>query len=129
MNNTTERVSVTDAEAQGVSTGVTNALGVSESGSISADGRWVVFTTDMTNLDPTSADTNGVLDIYVRDRVTNQTRRVSLGPDRSQGLQTSSGGSISDDGRWITFATASALVGTDTNGFVDVYVVANPLFQ
>ncbi|MEW6278402.1 MAG: hypothetical protein AB1758_07275, partial [Candidatus Eremiobacterota bacterium] len=126
LNNQTFRVSLADDETQGSFTGITTPLGANSCG-ISADGRFVVFDTDAHTMDPTSADTNGVSDVYVRDRQTGQTRRVSLAPDRSQGLQGSFNAVISDDGRQIAFITASALVPTDTNGFNDVYVVANPL--
>lgn len=124
VNNTTERVSVADDESQGIGGDVftgTYSLG------ISSNGRYVVFSSQMTNLDPTSPDTNGQADVFVRDRQTGRTRRVSLKPDRSQGLGTAFEPSISDDGLWISFSTDSALVSTDTNGTVDVYVVANPL--
>ena len=66
---TTERVSVSSGGAQGND-------GSYFDPAISADGRFVAFTSDATNLVP--GDTNGAADIFVRDRQTGTTRRVSL---------------------------------------------------
>ncbi|MBI3843525.1 MAG: hypothetical protein HY292_02690, partial [Planctomycetes bacterium] len=43
---------------------------------ISADGRYVLFTSDATNLVPN--DTNGVADIFHHDRLTQRTTRVNV---------------------------------------------------
>ena len=45
---------------------------------ISADGRWVVFTPSASNL--VAGDTNGLNDVFVYDRQTGMTARVSVGP-------------------------------------------------
>jgi len=88
---------------------------------ISSDGRWVVFESDADNLDTVVPDTNFVTDIFLRDRTTNQTRRVSLGPGNTEGLFPHTTPNISDDGNWIAFTTASAFVAGDLNGYEDIY--------
>src|SRR5438067_2367503 len=50
--------------------------GVSSSASVSADGRYVAFYSQATNLVP--GDTNGTFDVFVRDLLTNTTTRVSV---------------------------------------------------
>ena len=90
--------------------------------SISADGRFVAFGSYATNLVPD--DTNRSQDIFVHDRETGQTTRVSVASDGSQsdGAQ-SSGFSISADGRFVAFGSyATNLVLGDTNGEMDVFV-------
>ena len=109
----TKRVSVSSAGAQG------NDL--SESASISADGRFVAFESVATNL--VGNDTNGFDDVFVRDRSTGKTRRVSLDSAGVQGNGDSEEPSISADGRFVGFdSLATDLVGNDTNGFEDVFV-------
>jgi Tol biopolymer transport system component len=49
----------------------------SQSPAISADGRFVVFVSSASNL--VAEDTNGTWDVFVRDRVAQVTRRVSVG--------------------------------------------------
>jgi Tol biopolymer transport system component len=88
---------------------------------ISADGRFVTFTSYASNLVP--GDTNNTGDVFVRDRKLQVTRRVSVGP----GGQQANGGSvkpaISAHGRFVAFASsASNLVAGDTNNTTDVFV-------
>jgi Tol biopolymer transport system component len=89
---------------------------------ISADGRYVAFTSDSSNLVP--GDTNGATDTFVRDRATGVTERVSVDSAGNQvGPNSSFPPSISPDGRYVAFSTsASDLVPGDTNGTVDVFV-------
>ena len=117
----TERVSV-------ASDG-TEANGFSQGAGISADGRFVVITSTSSNLVP--GDTNGVevgqqkWDVFVHDRVTGTTERVSVASDGTEANDDSiSGGSvISADGRFVAFQSfASNLVAGDTNGANDVFV-------
>ena len=62
-------------------------------------------------------DTNGAFDVFVRDRQTGTTERVSIGPGGVQGDGRSSVPSISADGRFVAFtSSASNLVPGDTNG-------------
>jgi Tol biopolymer transport system component len=62
-------------------------------------------------------------DVFVHDRLTGTTERVSLASDGSQGNNDSSFPSISADGRYVAFESwASNLVGGDTNDLVDIFV-------
>ena len=71
----TTRVSVSSSGAQ--------AIGNSGEDSISADGRYVAFTSDAGNL--VDWDTNGLSDVFVRDRVAGTTTRVSVSSTGAQG--------------------------------------------
>src|SRR5437764_1157953 len=109
----TKRVSLSSAGAQG------------DSGSfhpvISADGRFIAFASDATNL--VGGDTNGLADVFVRDRKTHKTRRVSLSSAGAQADKGSFRPAISADGRFVAFASvATNLVGGDTNGQDDIFV-------
>lgn len=109
----TERVSVSSAGTQG-NNGSTDPA-------ISADGRYVAFTSYASNL--VSGDTNGAADVFVHDRQTNSTERVSVSGTGGQGNGTSYSPSMSADGQFIVFlSTASNLVPGDTNGYWDVFV-------
>jgi Tol biopolymer transport system component len=112
--NTTTRVSV--------ATDGTQATGGSESSDISADGRYVAFSSAAATL--VSGDTNGFSDVFVHDRDTGKTERVSL---RSDLLEATGGDSvapsISANGRFVAFASsATNLVANDTNGVSDIFV-------
>ena len=87
---------------------------------ISADGRYVAFMSDATNL--VAGDTNGMSDVFVKDTLTGVTSRVSVDSGGLQGNAPSSSPSISADGRVIAFASdATNLVANDTNGATDVF--------
>ena len=104
-----------------MSSGGKKGNGGSGNPSISADGRYVAFNSDATNLVP--GDTNGVVDVFVHDRQTGQTVRVSLSWDGSEGNDASCNPSISADGRYVAFwSDATNLVPDDTNGFPDIFV-------
>ena len=97
------------------------AIGWSTSPSISADGRFVAFSSDASNL--VSEDTNGTTDVFVHDRQTKQTTRLSVDSYGNQGNGGSFSPSISADGRFVAFSSdASNLVSEDTNGTTDVFV-------
>jgi Tol biopolymer transport system component len=120
QTDTTEKISVS-------SNGVTGDRGSGDDGingkifgaTISGDGRYVAFTSRATNL--VAGDTNGMEDIFVRDRQTGTTQRVSLDKD---GNQVSKFGSdfyfykdlqLSEDGRYLSFASyVPNLVAGDT---------------
>src|SRR5690349_4128836 len=59
-----------------VSSGGVEGNGYSRSADISADGRYVAFRSEASNL--VSGDTNGDEDIFLRDRQTGQTTRISI---------------------------------------------------
>jgi len=88
--------------------------------SISADGRYVAFASYATNL--VAGDNNGFADIFVHDRQTGQTTRVSVDSAGNQGEKDCLSPSISADGRYVAFETISTLVAGDTNGTSDVFV-------
>jgi Ca2+-binding RTX toxin-like protein len=104
-----------------VSSGGVQANGYSYVGSISANGRYVVFSSSASNL--ISMDTNDEFDVFVRDRSTDRTMRVSVGSTGTQGNGYSDGGQITPDGRYITFRSESSnLVRSDTNDAFDSFV-------
>ncbi|MDI6844046.1 MAG: Ig-like domain-containing protein [Anaerosomatales bacterium] len=89
--------------------------------SISADGRYAAFCSDASNL--VAGDTNGKLDVFVRDLATGTTTRVSVSSSGEEGNDYSNTPSISADGRYVTFYSfASNLVSDDTNSVHDVFV-------
>jgi hypothetical protein len=107
------RASVTNAEGE--------ANGDSSSATTSADGRYVAFASQATNL--VVGDTNAVQDIFVRDILGGSTRRVSISTAGAQSNQVSSSPSISANGRYVVFQSAATnLVVGDTNAQVDVFV-------
>jgi len=113
----TTRVSLTDAEGQGTKESHTPKL--------SADGRYVTFYSTAPNL--VAGDTNNRGDVFVRDRVAGTTTRVSITADGSQGNDASNKPFISADGSVVVFeASASNLVGGDTNAVKDVFVRGAP---
>ena len=115
---TTTRVSVTTGGIQGNN--------YSGSPAISADGRFVSFSSYADNL--VSGDSNGPWDVFVHDRQTGTTTRVSVTTDGIQGNSDSSSPAISADGRFVTFSSqADNLVSGDSNGFFsDVFVHDRP---
>src|SRR5262249_38275560 len=86
------------------------------------DGRYIGFASEASNL--VSGDTNGFWDIFVHDRQTGKTIRVSLAADGTEANnQNQDGLAISADGNYVAFVTpASNLVTGDTNTFSDVFV-------
>ena len=109
----TGRVSVATGGGQGTGGGYTPA--------VSADGRFVAFYSTATNL--VSGDTNGLSDIFVHDRQTGTTERVSVASNGSQADSASYAPAISADGRFVAFYSAATnLVSGDSNGKADVFV-------
>ncbi len=96
----------------------------SNSSSISADGRYVAFDSFADNL--VAGDTSGGLDgsdVFVRDRQTGRTTRVSVDSAGTQADDSSSLPSISANGRFVSFSSdATNLVVGDTNGFTDIFL-------
>src|SRR5262245_23947239 len=112
FGSTTTRVSVSSTGAQGIRN--------SSDPSLSADGRFVAFRS-FSRLVP--LDTNGVVDIYVHDRASGSTERVSLASDGAQAHSDCWHPSISADGHYVAFhSNADDLVPLDTNGYDDVFV-------
>ncbi|MBW3664431.1 MAG: hypothetical protein KY469_15125 [Actinobacteria bacterium] len=110
---TTERVSV----ASDGRSGNNNA----NSPSISADGRFVAFDSFASNLVP--GDTNRASDVFVHDRATGATERVSVDSGGNESDRSSWPTAISANGRFVAFnSLASNLVPGDGNGGRDVFV-------
>ena len=88
---------------------------------ISADGRYVAFTTWATNL--TAADTNGsTLDVVVKDMQTGKMKLVSVTSKEKQRDRNSFFPVLSDDGRSVSFQTFARLGRKDEDRTEDVYV-------
>jgi len=111
--NVMERVDAND-------TGVVATL-PSRGASISADGRFAVFSTFSDNLIP--GDTNLIEDVYMRDLRTGKVMRVSVPPAGGQISMAATNPQISGDGRLVAFECADpTLVPGDANGVVDVFI-------
>jgi hypothetical protein len=112
---------VTIVERISVATGGAQGNGDSSPGDISSNGRFVVFASFASTL--VAGDTNAVSDVFVRDRVSGVTERVSVDSFGVQGYLESGGGSMSADARFVAFSSsATNLVPGDTNGMSDVFV-------
>jgi Tol biopolymer transport system component len=120
-----------DAFVHDRKTGKTRLVSVNSSGvqgtgnsfpdSISANGRWVAFTSDAGNL--VANDNNGVLDVFVHDRKSGKTKRVSVSSAGVEGTSDSYDSSISTDGRFVAFKSdATNMVAHDTNLAGDVFI-------
>lgn len=89
--------------------------------SISEDGSIVAFGSVASNL--VTGDTNGITDIFIRNRVSGETRRVSVSSERAQGNGYSYEPEISGDGAYVAFESAADdLVNDDTNASVDAFI-------
>jgi len=101
----------------------TSSSGYSDNPSITADGRYVAFASDASNL--ISGDSNAARDIFIFDSQTSLVRRISVSQQGSQGNGASNNPAISSqNGRYVAFASdATNLVLGDTNGFSDIFVV------
>ena len=111
--NETSRVSVSSKGKQGSA--------ASRNPSVSADGRFVAFSSYADNL--VAGDTNKVEDVFLHDRVLHQTMVVSQGLNGAVSNSTSSNPRISSDGRYVTFVSAASnLVEGDTPNSYDIYV-------
>jgi Tol biopolymer transport system component len=112
----TQRVSLDSGGAQGNDS--------SFEATVSEDGRYVAFASFASNLVP--GDTNGPfygVDVFVRDRRTGITERVSVSSGGAQGNDQSFEAFVSGNGRYVAFySSASNLVPGDTAGYGDVFV-------
>ena len=105
-------VGAAGAEANGASGGFP---------AVSADGRFVAFASEATNL--VANDTNGFGDVFVRDRQLGTTTIVSVATDGTPGNDESGYPMLDAGGRFVVFSSlASNLVSGDTNGVTDVFV-------
>lgn len=112
-SNTTTRVSVSSSGGQ--------ANAISQDPFISYDGRYVVFTSNASNL--VAADTTTSEDVYIHDRSTGTTSLVSVGTHGYAGNGASRYGKVSADGRFVVFESkASDLVSSGGNNYTNIYV-------
>jgi Tol biopolymer transport system component len=108
-----ERVSLSSSGEQGNGDSILPAL--------SADGRFVGFKSIATNL--VAGDLNNLVDVFVHDRQTGITERVSVGHDGSNANDFSFPPSLSNDGRFVTFGSAATnLIANDNNKVADVFI-------
>ncbi|MEU8303111.1 hypothetical protein AB0C84_06065 [Actinomadura sp. NPDC048955] len=115
------RVSVSSAGAEGNADSGLDSDWSRWGGAVSGNGRYIVFTSAATDLVP--GDTNGVPDVFMRDRWTRRTERLSVSGTGAEGNGKSSDPSISADGRYVAFTSqASNLVAGDANGTYDVFL-------
>jgi len=113
QTNRIERVSVSSSGAQ--------ANRYSWYPTLSADGRFVAFQSTATNLVPN--DTNNGWDIFVHDRQTRRTVRVSLTFLGAEAVPDSTRPDISADGRYVVFqSNGFNLVPNDWNVGSDIFV-------
>lgn len=91
------------------------------SSAVSADGRYVVFSSRASNF--AANDNNGKEDVFLRDMTLGTTTRVSLNTNGGDADNDSTGPHISGNGQWILFTSyATNLVSTDTDGTADVFL-------
>lgn len=104
-----------------VSTGPGGHAGncASTPGGFSADDRLLVFQSCASNLVP--GDTNGRMDVFVRDLRTGVTRRVSVATSGAQAAAGASTAAISADGRTVTFLAEADLTGASSSAMA-IYV-------
>jgi Tol biopolymer transport system component len=108
----TVRVSISNGERQ--------ALGGSRGLGISGHGRFALFLSFASNL--VAGDTNGVPDVFVRDRRSGTTVRCSVSSAGVPADRGSVGGSLSRNGLWAIFLSpATNLAAGDTNGAIDLF--------
>ena len=113
QNGLTTRVSVDD--------GGTQANGASLRPSITADGRFVAFYSEASTL--VGGDSNGASDVFIHDRRSGATTRVSVGNGGTQASGDSVRPAVSGTGAVVAFESdAVSLVAADTNGFSDVFI-------
>jgi Tol biopolymer transport system component len=103
-----------------VSLTATSGNGDSLNPSISADGRFVAFSSRASNL--VEDDQNGLEDVFVRDRADGTTQRVSVGVD-GEANGASSFARLSGDGRLVVFQSqATNLTGDEDTAVSDIFV-------
>jgi uncharacterized repeat protein (TIGR01451 family) len=121
LTGNTERVSVDGRGRQG--DGASGFLGVGGQPAISADGRFVAFPSFATNLVP--GDTNGpvIADVFVRDRLTGTTERISVSSTGAEADSDCNSPAISADGRFVAFQSRASTFAPNDGFFTsDIFV-------
>jgi len=105
-----------------VSSAGVQANGQSSSPALSADGRYVTFISEATNLVP--MDVNNLPDVFIRDLQTNTTTRVNVSATDIQANKPTTGPlAISPNGQFVAFVSeATNLAPNDTNNKADLFV-------
>lgn len=112
LNNSTTEVSVSSSGTEGNS--------YSRNPRISADGRFVVFESNASNL--VSSDTNASLDVFIHDMSTGTTQLVSADSSGTQGNSTSQTPDVSADGLYVVFQSfATNLVSSPSVSGGNIY--------
>ena len=97
------------------------ANGESKDPGICGDGRYVVFTSEATNL--VSTPHNGQRQIYVRDRLLNRTFLATANANGDMSNGRAHRGTLSDDCKYVGFATdATNIIPNDNNGVRDLFI-------
>lgn len=108
-------------ERVSLASGGAESNGDSSAPSISRDGRFVAFVSEATNL--TSDDTNSLPDVFVHDRSTRQTTRVSVRSGGTEvGFGSSGDPSILSGNQVVYSSTSDELVAGDSNGNADSFL-------
>ena len=110
----------------GVTERITAPAGVNPNGrsarpQISADGRYVAFESEASNL--VANDNNDASDVFVYDRETDTIERVSVSDSGEEGDRTSYSADLSADGRYVVYESfADNLVSDDDNRDSDIFL-------
>ena len=115
-----QRVSVSSRGTEANGPSMASSLDLVAGPSISADGRYVTFSSNASNLVP--GDTNGTEDCFVRDLGTHTTTRVSVGSGGAHGSGQCLQPVISANGRFVAFISSSRLVPSASSGTPEVFV-------
>lgn len=87
---------------------------------ISANGRFIVFGSNATNL---VSGVGGTMEMYERDLTTGQIALVSIADDGTPANSGAQDCAVSADGRFVVFSSASSnLVSVNTNGTTQVFI-------
>jgi Tol biopolymer transport system component len=111
---TTEKVSVSSHERPGNRKSATPT--------ISANGRYVAFTSQAMNLVPGGRTRHFKPDVFVRDRRLGTTRRVSVSSRGHEGNEASFEPAISADGRYVAFTSDASNLAPRDPKWGDVFV-------
>jgi Concanavalin A-like lectin/glucanases superfamily/MBG domain (YGX type)/Bacterial Ig-like domain (group 3)/IPT/TIG domain/MBG domain len=113
-------------EAISVTTAGFAGNGPSSSAEVSEDGRFVAFRSGASDL--VAGDTNGVWDVFLRDRQSGITRRINVRPQGQESFFPVNAPAISmtPDGRFVAYSSADGMLAAgypdDMNNMEDVFV-------
>lgn len=118
----TGAISLVSASALGTQANAGSYIGMD----VSADGRYVVFVSDATNL--IFGDTNGTRDVFVKDTQTGNIGRISRTSSGGEVNGASDTPTITADGKYVVFqSTGTNVVAGDISAASSVFYVSNPL--